>query len=414
MPAEFHRTESNRRKPKYEPRRAAETLLYSIVSDRLESFLARTEERGGRVPRFVEREFRSFLTCGIPAHGFLRVRCDDCKLDRVVPFSCKGRGFCPSCGGRRMADTAAHLVDRVLPKAPVRQWVLSLPFPLRYRLAYDADLAGEILRLFVRAIFASYRRRARKKGANGRLHGGAVTFVQRFGDALNSNLHFHTLALDGLFDAAADMRFRVLPPPDDAEVERVALRIARGLRRLLEQRGLGPHDDPELADPLAAEDPALAALYAASVRGKIAEGQQRGQQVLRFGDRVSVDAMPGMAKVTPRCAKVAGLSLHANVAIPAGDRAKLAALVPPPRCHTVRYHGILASAARRRAAVVPIGAPGKRRDPQHGHADCRSRHAEPDTATCAPANSPQRERPAAVIVGSVRSRPHSAARAPSR
>ena len=43
-----------------------------------------------------------------------------------------------------MADTAAHLVDRVLPEAPVRQWVLSLPFSLRYRLAYDARLTSDV------------------------------------------------------------------------------------------------------------------------------------------------------------------------------------------------------------------------------------------------------------------------------
>jgi hypothetical protein len=57
-----------------------------------------------------------------------------------------------------MAGTAAHLVDRVLPQVPIRQWVLSVPFALRYRLAYDARLASEVLGLFVRAVFASLRR----------------------------------------------------------------------------------------------------------------------------------------------------------------------------------------------------------------------------------------------------------------
>src|SRR5213596_807259 len=95
-------------------------------------------------PRF-ELELRSFLECGVLAHGFLRVHCDACGEDRVVAFSCKGRAVCSSCGGRRMADTAAHLVDRVLPKVPVRQWVLSLPFALRYRLAYDARLVRDVL-----------------------------------------------------------------------------------------------------------------------------------------------------------------------------------------------------------------------------------------------------------------------------
>ena len=59
------------------------------------------------VPRFVERELRGFLEWGILAHGFVRLYCDACRKDRVVGFSCKGRGFCSSCGGRRMADTAA-------------------------------------------------------------------------------------------------------------------------------------------------------------------------------------------------------------------------------------------------------------------------------------------------------------------
>ena len=60
-----------------------------------------------------------------------------CTFERLVPFSCKGRGFCPSCGGRRMTERAAHLVDEVLPPVPVRQWVLTLPYRLRYLLAWD-------------------------------------------------------------------------------------------------------------------------------------------------------------------------------------------------------------------------------------------------------------------------------------
>jgi len=71
-------------------------------------------------------------------HGFARVRCGDCAFGRLVPFSCKGRAFCPSCGGRRTAERAAHLVDHVLPPdIPVRQWVLSVPHRLRYRLVLD-------------------------------------------------------------------------------------------------------------------------------------------------------------------------------------------------------------------------------------------------------------------------------------
>src|SRR5215831_8818091 len=95
-----------------------------------------------------KQEFREFLKCGVLAHGFTRLRCTDCMFERLVPFSCKRRGFCPSCGGRRMAEHAAVLVDEVLPRVPVRQWVLTLPYRLRYRLAWDHPLCRAVLGVF--------------------------------------------------------------------------------------------------------------------------------------------------------------------------------------------------------------------------------------------------------------------------
>ncbi len=80
----------------------------------------------------VKDEFDAFLECRILAHGFLRVRCGDCAHEKLLAFSCKRRGFCPACGARRMAETAAHLVEQVIPHVPVRQWVVSFPIPLRH------------------------------------------------------------------------------------------------------------------------------------------------------------------------------------------------------------------------------------------------------------------------------------------
>ena len=177
----------------YRPRRPEESVLYGVAAGHLETFLARQRDRGRLVPQFVERELRSFLDCGVLARGFLRVHCDACRLDRVVPYSCKCRGFCPSCCGRRMADTTAHLVDRVFPEVPVQQWVVSVPFALRYRLAYDSSLVTEVLHIVVRAVFASNRRRADIPASNRRARCGAVTFIQRFSDALNLDPHFHLL-----------------------------------------------------------------------------------------------------------------------------------------------------------------------------------------------------------------------------
>ena len=104
----------------YRPRDAEHTVLYRVIDEHLDAFLetARRHADGAPLPAFVEQEFRDFLTCGVLAHGFARLRCTDCALERLVPFSCKGRGFCPSCGGRRMAESAARLVDEVCRGCP--------------------------------------------------------------------------------------------------------------------------------------------------------------------------------------------------------------------------------------------------------------------------------------------------------
>jgi hypothetical protein len=69
----------------------------------------------------------------------------------------------------------------------------------------------------VRALFAELRRRARQHWGTRASQCGAVTFVQRFGSALNLNVHFHTLALDGVYtddgSPGAAPRFAPLPPP---------------------------------------------------------------------------------------------------------------------------------------------------------------------------------------------------------
>jgi transposase-like protein len=152
------------------------------MREHLETFLAEARLRGGGegLPRFVERELREFLACGVLARGFARFRCAECQHEILVAFSCKGRGFCPSCCGRRMAEMAAHLVDGVLGGLPVRQWVLTLPYRLRYALAWDHRLCRAVLAVFIRAVLGFERRRASRRGVR---VGGAVTAIQRFGSA---------------------------------------------------------------------------------------------------------------------------------------------------------------------------------------------------------------------------------------
>jgi ribosomal protein S27E len=92
---------------KYKRHRLETILLYQLVERYYPDFNANLAEQGKYLPKYVEREFDEFLRCGRLEHGFLRVVCGDCKHEKLVVFSCKKRGFCPSCGARRMAESAA-------------------------------------------------------------------------------------------------------------------------------------------------------------------------------------------------------------------------------------------------------------------------------------------------------------------
>src|SRR5262245_12681466 len=127
------------------PRDPSTTVLSHVVADPLETFLASldadTDAKG--LPAYVQRALYDSLPCGILAHGFLRLGCDTCHKELPLPFSCKRRGFCPSCADRRMAQTAVHLVEQVIPWVPIRQWVVSVPAPLRYWMAASQDLTAQ-------------------------------------------------------------------------------------------------------------------------------------------------------------------------------------------------------------------------------------------------------------------------------
>ncbi len=245
---------------------------------------------GDGVPQFVERALRDFLRCGFLAGGFARFRYGDCGRGRLVALSCKGRAVCPSCGGRRMAERAAHLVDHVVPDVPVRQWVLSLPHRWRYRLAWDHDPCRRVTAVFLRAVFRVLRDHARAAGGEPP-QGGAVAIIQRFGGALNLNVHIHALVLDGVFarDEAGAVTFYPARRLTTLDVAEVLAAVEPRIRRLLGGGERSSADDAwghaedGAVGPWADEAPALADLAAASVRGLVALGPHASTRVGRLG-----------------------------------------------------------------------------------------------------------------------------------
>ena len=117
----------------YVPRQTHACDAAVLVRRHLAEFIERCDERAGPLPAFVKAELAGFAGCGDFELGFVRTCCRSCGDELRVPFSCKSRGCCPSCMGRRMAEGAELLVDHVLPAVGYRQWVLSFPGPMAVR-----------------------------------------------------------------------------------------------------------------------------------------------------------------------------------------------------------------------------------------------------------------------------------------
>ena len=252
----------------YARRHPEQTTLYEVVRDNLATLYAAVDEGALPIalPGFVRKELDGYLDCGLLCRGFARLWCPACNESRLVSFSCKGRGFCPSCLGRRMASTAANLVEHVLPPAPLRQWVLTVPFAWRARLAYDGELLGAVTRIAVSTVLGFYTARMNKEGI---AHGqsGAVVVVQRTSSDLKLAPHLHVLLLDGVYRErdTSTVGCTVLPHLSTREVGEVLETVCKRVVKLLRRRGLLA--DGAL-DPEAETEEGLSSLATSAVSGQ--------------------------------------------------------------------------------------------------------------------------------------------------
>jgi hypothetical protein len=399
--------------PKYRPRKPEKTILYRTVKEHLETMLAEAcprTEHGFGYPHFIEREFRRYLECGQLANGFARLRCKSCGYEQLLAFSCKGR-LCPSCHARRMHNTAFHLVEHVLPHVPYRQWVLTLPRPVRLLMARDKMVLSQVLSILLRTLFSFQRRAAKKDGFDNVLP-GSITFVQLFGSALNLNVHYHALLMDGVFvdtGPEKELVFLELMAPTQKDVEHLIRKLARRVKRYIsdycEQHALDGQD-----------------FCADIMEQTIAHALQPPQPLL---PNIPTESSAALDK-PHRCASFEGFSLHANVSIQAKDRAgllrllrygarqsfsqkqltelpdgrlsytlkrpfgpagirqlmleptdllhRLAVLIPKPYLNLTRFFGILAPNANRRWEIIP----GGRRRPRGNAHPCAEEVQEPE------------------------------------
>ena len=396
----------------YTRRQPEKTALYQVVQQHLLTFEQEwTDAASGRtLPKFVTDELHGYMACGILGRGFAHLFCDGCHEHHAVAFSCKTRAVCPSCLGRRMSEGALNLTDHVLPDVPLRQFVLTMPFPLRFPLAFDGKLLGQVLRIFTDTIASWYQRRHVDRGLPAG-ESGAVTVIQRANSDLRLNPHFHAVFLDGVYAPDRDGKgqmFHPAPDPSQHDVEQVVQRASKRILRFLQRRGVitlvhAPGDGEVTVvgdDTMGEKDPLLAKLLAAATAGTSPAGPANKRKPVRIV--LDPDDRP-VAKGT-LCAQEHGFNLHASTKVAANDKpgrvtlcryilrpplandrlhilpdgtvrldfkkpwsdgttsveldplaliARLAALVPPPKRHTVRYFGVLSSHAASRSEVVP-------------------------------------------------------------
>jgi putative transposase len=269
-----------------------------------------------------------------------------------------------------MAQTAANLTESVLPAAPLRQWVLTVPHAIRYRLAYDAKLLGKVVRAFLATVLGFYKKRC---GVS-----GAVAVIQRTSSDLKLNPHVHAVFLDGGYQGETFVALGHLRGSDVAEV---LTKAKRRIERVLEQAKERTSDEGELplltavtgqppAGPAlrrvgSATEPVLVSklcvadegynLHAATTAGA---ADTRGREaLLRYilrppvaQERI-VQGPDGLVRIVLKKQFSDG-----TVAIdmdPVSLLLRLCSSVPAPKVHTVRYAGCLGSASKLRPKIIP-------------------------------------------------------------
>ena len=222
-----------------------------------------------------------------------------------------------------MAESAALLVDEVFPAQPVRQWVLSVPYALRFLFANEPAIMGAVLGIVHRCLAAHLIGKAGLSRKHAQT--GAVTLIQRFGGALNLNVHFHMLVLDGVYVERPDgtLRFRRVAAPTSAELNALTATLAHRIGRFLERRGIIERDAENawLVGDDDIEAAALEQLRAASITYRIALGPRRGKKAF------TLQTLPPVAEEFPEDGALGlagGFSLHAGIVASADERSKLA------------------------------------------------------------------------------------------
>ncbi len=183
-----------------------------------------------------------------------------------------------------MIESAALLVDSVLPHEPMRQWVLSVPYPLRFLFASHPQVMGKALKIVYRVISTYLIKKTGHSKKTART--GAVTLIQRFGSALNLNIHFHMLFLDGVYvddaDSEGGQRFVPVYNHTKADITRLAHLISVRIARFLSRTGLIEADAENSYLSESSIDGEMTDHQSYSIMYRISTGFQKGKKIFWY------------------------------------------------------------------------------------------------------------------------------------
>jgi len=327
----------------FRPRRPEKTVLFSVVKKHYKTWGSNAEKP---VPQYIDKEFQSYLGCGILAKGFACARCEDCRQEFLIAFSCKRRGVCPSCNTRAMVQTAAQLTENVIPRVPVRQFVMSFPMRIRHYLQ-----THEILQAVLKIVVDEIRKRliaCSPTVSNPQI--GAVSFIQHFGNSLNVHPHFHILLADGIFSIEGeDLLFHeaILTPDDIADTQDA---IQRRVLKFFKKRGW--FDQDTIEKMLSYENSGFSLDASVRIEAFDRPGLER---LIRYCARPPFASEnlrwngPWLEYRLPKPSRTGQISIQLE---PLEFIERIAAFIPYPRRHRRHYHGVFAPSSPLRTKVA--------------------------------------------------------------
>ena len=194
----------------YRPRRPRQSPLWQCLSGHFDAFLdvyeERYQSRFGFLRPIIPEVVNKFLDCGDLERGFARVRCDHCKHEYLLAFSCKGRWFCPSCHQKKVQLFGALLSETILFPVPHRHVTFGMPKMLRPCFRFDRDLLKDLCRIAHECLLEYLRTTLDLPDGLP----GIVMAIHTFGEYLDFHPHLHALVADRLFYVLPDAGLKPL------------------------------------------------------------------------------------------------------------------------------------------------------------------------------------------------------------